>query len=143
MTKDRPCNHRRRVLLLGGLALAATPARAEETPEAFMARAFALRDQALSAGDQGYGAVVVQDGALVGLGPSRVVTASDPTAHAEMEAIRDGAKRLGTRGLSGAVMYSSSRPCPMCEAAAYWAGIGRLVYGRALTEGGQPRLSRC
>ena len=142
MTHDPICDPRRRALLLGGLALAATPARAE-TPEAFMARAFALRDEALAAGDQGYGAIVVLDGALVGEGPSRVVTASDPTAHAEMEAIRHGAGRLGTGGLAGAIMYSSSRPCPMCEAAAYWAGIGKLVYGRALSDGGAPRLRRC
>src|SRR5262245_11022004 len=61
----------------------------EPTKPAFMARAFALRDAAARAGDQPYGAVVVKNGRIVGEAPSRVVTAADPTAHAEMEAIRD------------------------------------------------------
>ena len=59
---------------------------------------------------------------IVGEAPSRVVTASDPTAHAEMEAIRDAARRLRSRDLSGCVLVSTSRPCRMCEAAAGWAG---------------------
>jgi tRNA(Arg) A34 adenosine deaminase TadA len=107
---------------------------------AFMARAFALRDQASAAGDQAYGAVVVRDGRIVGEGQSRVVTATDPTAHAEVEAIRDAARRLGTRNLSGCVLYASSRPCPMCQAAAYWAGIGRTYVGSENSDGGAPRL---
>ena len=64
----------------------------------------------------------------------------DPTAHAEMEAIRDAARRSASRDLGGAVLYSSSPPCPMCEAAAYWAGIGRLVHGSTARDGGRPRL---
>jgi tRNA(Arg) A34 adenosine deaminase TadA len=106
----------------------------------FMARAFALRDQASAAGDQPYGAVVVKDGRIVGEGPSRVITMNDPTAHAEMEAIRDAARRLGTRNLAGCVIYASSRPCPMCQAAAYWAGIGQYFSGSDISDGGPPRL---
>ena len=112
-------------------------------PAAFMQRAFALRDAALRAGDQPYGAVVVRDGRIVGEAPSRVVTAGDPTAHAEMEAIRDAARRLGTRDLSGADIYASTHPCPMCEAAAYWAGVARVFHGRDAADAGAPRLSRC
>ena len=128
-----------------GLAGAFGPRMAQaQTPPndaaAFMARAFALRDQASAAGDQPYGAVVVRDGRIVGEGPSRVVTATDPTAHAEMEAIRDAARKLGTRSLSGCVIYASSRPCPMCQAGAYWAGIGQYYYGSNIADGGAPRL---
>jgi tRNA(Arg) A34 adenosine deaminase TadA len=56
-----------------------------------------------------------------------------------MEAIRDAARRLGTRDLSGCELYGTSRACPMCEAAAYWARIARMRYGEAITEGGAPR----
>ena len=107
---------------------------------AFVTRAFEMQRQALQSGDQGYGAIVVRAGLIVGQSPSHVVLHQDPTAHAEMEAIRDAARRLGTRDLSGCTLYSSSPPCPMCEAAAYWARIERLVYGRTAQNGGSPRL---
>jgi tRNA(Arg) A34 adenosine deaminase TadA len=141
--------HRRMLLWRGaailGFAGAFAPRMAQaQTPPnaaaAFMARAFALRDQASAAGDQPYGAVVVRDGRIVGEGPSRVVTATDPTAHAEMEAIRDAARKLGSRNLSGCVIFASSRPCPMCQAGAYWAGIGQYYYGSDIADGGAPRL---
>lgn len=109
-------------------------------PPAFVERAFDMRRLAESSGDQPYGAIVVKDGRIVGQSPSRVILDGDPTAHAEMQAIRDAARRLGSRDLSGCTLYSSSKACPMCEAAAYWAGIDRLVFGRAPTDGGPPRL---
>lgn len=111
------------------------------TAAAFIKRAFDMRDQAASNGDQSYGAIVVSpDRIIVGQAPSRVIEATDPTAHAEMEAIRDAARRLGTRNLAGHVLYSSSRPCPMCEAAAYWANVDRMVHGRDGRDAGAPRL---
>jgi tRNA(Arg) A34 adenosine deaminase TadA len=110
--------------------------------QAFIRRAFEMRRQALENGDQAYGAVVVRDGIIVGQSPSHVVVHQDPTAHAEMEAIRDAARRLGSRDLSDCILYSSSPACPMCEAAAYWADIDRLVYGEDAREGGSPRLCR-
>jgi tRNA(Arg) A34 adenosine deaminase TadA len=110
--------------------------------EAFIGRAFQLRREALDNGDQGYGAVVVRDGRIVGQAASRVVLNRDPTAHAEMEAIRDAARRTGRRELEGCTLYSSSPPCPMCEAAAYWAGIDRLVHGSTARDAGRPRLCR-
>jgi tRNA(Arg) A34 adenosine deaminase TadA len=121
------------------------PIRQPEAPgkEAFMQRAFAHRDAAARAGDQPYGAVVVKHGRIVGEAPSRVVTARDPTAHAEMEALRDAARRLGTRDLAGCEIYASTRPCPMCEAASYWAGIARIHHGADAADAGPPRLSRC
>lgn len=110
--------------------------------DAFIERAFAMRDLALSAGDQGYGALIVDASNLeiVGEAPSRVVTNSDPTGHAEMEAIRDAARRLGARDLSGHAMYSSSRPCPMCEAAAYWAHLDGMYFGQTAADAGAPKL---
>ena len=107
---------------------------------AFIGRAFDMRRLAIDGGDQAYGAVVVRDGRIVGQAPSHVVLRSDPTAHAEMEAIRDAAQRLGSRDLGGCTLYSSSRPCPMCEAAAYWAGIDNMIYGESARDGGSPRL---
>ena len=108
-----------------------------------VARAFEMRRLAETQGDQPYGAVVVKDGRVVAEAPSRVVTRGDPTAHAEMEAIREACRRLGTRRLAGCELYSSSRPCPMCEAAAYWAGIDRMIHGADATDGGAPRLASC
>ncbi len=116
------------------------PALAAEAPlREAMRRAEALRDEAQRAGDQPYGAVVLHGALIVGAAPSRVVTATDPTAHAEMEAIRDAARRLRTPDLSGCVLVSTSRPCRMCEVAASWAGISRMVYGEFLTDAGAPR----
>lgn len=131
----------RRALLAAALAAAVVPpARADRT--AFMRRAFALRSLAIERGDQPYGAVVVRGGVIVGEGVSAVITDNDPTAHAEMQAIRAAAKRLGTRDLAGCELYGSSRACPMCEAAAYWAGVARLYYGEPVTDAGAPRLAR-
>lgn len=112
------------------------------TTDEFIKRAFVMRDLALSAGDQGYGALIVDLSRkrIVGQSPSRVVSSSDPTGHPEMEAIRDATHRLKTRDLSNAVMYSSSKPCPMCEAAAYWANVKTYYYGPSGTDGGAPKL---
>ncbi len=143
---------RRLVLGLLGAGLIATPARASPTgrdsiaqpgapsPQAFITRAFDMRTEAVRTGDQAYGAIVVKDGRIIGQAPSRVIVNTDPTAHAEMEAIRDTARRLGMSDLSGAVLYSSSHPCPMCEAAAYWAGISRMVHGHQASDAGAPSL---
>ncbi len=141
------------VTLLGAQA-ASAPVEGHELPkepivqpvtaseQAFIDRAFEMRTVAVARGDQAYGAVVVQDGVIVGQSWSRVILDQDPTAHAEMAAIRDAARRLGRRELSGMRLYASSRPCPMCEAAAYWAGIDRMIHGRAMRDAGAPRLCR-
>ncbi len=121
-----------------------TPSRSEdEFAEKWMTRAEEMKRNAIVVGDQPYGAVVVKDGRIVGEGPSRVITDHDATAHAEMEAIRDASKRLRTGNLSGCVLYATSKPCRMCETAAYWAGISRFVYGSGLTDGGAPAYSSC
>jgi tRNA(Arg) A34 adenosine deaminase TadA len=131
--------HRRLCLHAAFLGLPWSALAADASLRDAMRRAEALRDDALRAGDQPFGAVVLRGALIVGAAPSRVVTATDPTAHAEMESIRDAARRLRTRDLSGCVLVSTSRPCRMCEAAAGWAGISRMVYGEALTDAGAPR----
>lgn len=115
-----------------------------QNPDAagFMERAYEMRQAAIDLGDQAYGAVIVRDDLIVGQSWSRVVIDGDPTGHAEMAAIRDAARRLGSRDLSGTMMYSTSRPCPMCEAAAYWANIDGMIHGQNLNEAGAPRLCR-
>jgi len=111
--------------------------------ERFMDRARAMRQLAVDTGDQAYGAIIVRDGRIVGQAPSRVVIHGDPTAHAEMEAIRDAARRLKSEDLSGCEIVSTSRPCRMCETAAYWARIERMIFGASITDIGSPRYSRC
>jgi tRNA(Arg) A34 adenosine deaminase TadA len=109
----------------------------------FMARAFEMRRMAVERGDQAFGAVIVRDGQVLGEGVSAVVTTPDPTAHGEMQAIRDAARRLGTPNLVGCELYTTFRPCPMCETAAHWAGIARIYHGEAITDAGPPRYPRC
>jgi tRNA(Arg) A34 adenosine deaminase TadA len=116
------------------------PDRASDT--AFIRRAFEMRRIATDHGDQAYGAAVVRGGRIIGQSWSRVILDQDPTGHAEISAIRDASRRLQDRSLSGAVLYSSSRPCPMCEAAAYWAGIDEMIHGDTATRAGSPRLCR-
>lgn len=110
------------------------------TDIALIERAFKMRQRAIENGDQAYGAVVARDGIIIGQSWSRVIVDQDPTAHAEMSALRDASRRIGNRHLNGSVLYSSSKACPMCEAAAYWAGIERMVFGRNADDSGAPRL---
>ena len=113
---------------------------AEPTRAAFFARARALRDQAVREGDQAYGAVVVRDGVIVGEGRNYVVLHSDPTAHSELLAVRDAARRLGTRDLSNCDVYSTAIPCAMCQGALYWGRIRRVFTEHGSAEGLAPRL---
>ena len=99
-----------------------------------MRRAITLAAQGMRAGDGGpFGAVVVKDGRIVGEGNNRVTSTNDPTAHAEVGAIRAACRTLGTYSLEGCEIYTSCEPCPMCRSAIYWARIGRIYYanGRA------------
>ena len=98
-----------------------------------------MRDRARELGDQTYGAVIVHNDLIIGESWSRVILDGDPTAHAEMSALRDAAKRFGSEALRGAILYSSSHPCSMCQAAAEWVGISTMIYGRGATIGGSPR----
>lgn len=144
---ERDADRRRVVAGIAAGVVAPAGAAAQGADEAathrrFIARAAAARDRAVAAGDQPYGAAIVKDGAVVCETPSRVVTSGDPTAHAEMEAIREAARLLRSRSLAGTTLYSTSVPCPMCMAAAYWAGVSRFVHGDPPVDGGAPRLPR-
>ena len=97
--------------------------------ESFMRRAIELANETMRAGKGGpFGAVVVRDGKIVGEGTNRVTSANDPTAHAEVVAIREACRALEDFNLPGAEIYTSCEPCPMCLAAIYWARIGRIYY---------------
>ncbi len=113
---------------------------AERTRAAYFARARALRDQAVREGDQAYGAVVVRDGVIVGEGRNYVVLHSDPTAHSELLAVRDAARRLGKRDLSDCDVYSTAIPCAMCQGALYWGRIRRVYTEGGSEQGMVPRL---
>lgn len=90
--------------------------------------AIELSRTSIESGGGPFGAVVVREGLVVGRGQNRVVVGADPTAHAEVVAIRDACARLGTHDLRGCVIYSSCEPCPMCLGAIFWARIDRIVY---------------
>ena len=129
--------------VLSEAAVSSAGAVSAEERSRFMARALALRKLAVERGDQPYGAVVVKESRVVGEGISAVLTTPDPTAHGEVQAIRDAARRLGTGRLTGCELYTTFRPCPMCETAAYWAGIARIYHGEAITDAGPPRFQSC
>ena len=113
-----------------------------ERDEAFMRRAIELSARTSLVDNAGgvFGAVLVKDGKILAEGANRVVAENDPTWHGEMEAIRNACRKLGSFKLHGCTLYTSAEPCPMCAAAAYWAGIKRVFYaatvGDALEYGG-------
>ncbi len=95
-------------------------------------RAIALSRAHMQAGAGGpFGAVVAKDGRIIGEGWNRVTSSNDPTAHAEVVAIRDACTTLGAFSLAGATLYTSCEPCPMCLSASYWARLDRIVYANA------------
>ena len=97
--------------------------------EAFMREAIALSIEKMEAGEGGpFGAIVVKDGEVIGRGWNRVTSANDPTAHAEVMAIRDACSKLNTFDLSGCELYASCEPCPMCLSAIYWARLDKLTF---------------
>lgn len=100
------------------------------TKEEFMLIATQEADSNLTTNEGGpFGAVIVKDGQIVGRGHNRVLINHDPTCHAEVEAIRDACKNLGTHDLTGCELYTSCYPCPMCMSATIWANIKKVYYG--------------
>jgi len=98
----------------------------------FMARAIQLSMDNVQSGRGGpFGAVVVKGNAILGEGANQVTSTKDPTAHAEVIAIRDACRKLGTFELAGCEIYSSCEPCPMCLGAIYWARLSRIYYANA------------
>lgn len=97
--------------------------------EHFMREALALAERGRLAGEVPVGAVVVKDGEIIGRGCNCPITASDPTAHAEIQALRQAAERVGNYRLPGCELYVTLEPCPMCAGAIIHARIARVVYG--------------
>ena len=99
--------------------------------ETFMLEALGLAKRAAEAGEVPVGAVVVKDGAVVGRGYNRPVSGNDPTAHAEVMALRDAAERTGNYRLGECALYVTLEPCAMCAGAIMHARVSRVVYGAA------------
>jgi tRNA(adenine34) deaminase len=108
------------------------------TDEGYMREALALADEAARRGEVPVGAVVVKEGAVVGRGFNRPVSAADPTAHAEIVALREAATALGNYRLPGCELYVTLEPCVMCVGAMAHARIARVVYGAA-----DPKTGAC
>ncbi|HWG05854.1 MAG TPA: nucleoside deaminase [Beijerinckiaceae bacterium] len=99
-----------------------------------MRRAIALSCESVESGGGPFAAIVVRDGEIVGEGINRVVPNADPTAHAEIVAIRAACRTLGSHVLDRAAIYTSCEPCPMCLGAIYWARLSRIVYGNSRSD---------
>jgi len=106
--------------------------------ENFMREALVLAAEAAAAGEVPVGAVVVRDGEIVGRGFNRPISSHDPTAHAEIVALRDAAARLGNYRLTGCDLYVTLEPCAMCVGAMVHARIGRVLFGAS-----DPKTGAC
>jgi len=104
--------------------------------ERFLRQAVALAMANMDAGGRPFGALVVKDGQVVATGVNQIGATGDPTAHAELSAIREAARVLGSPRLDGCVVYASGQPCPMCLSAMYLTGVGavRFAYSNAEAE---------
>lgn len=100
----------------------------------FMRLAIRLSLESVERGGGPFGAVVVKNGEVVATGSNCVTQHNDPTAHAEISAIREAARKLNTFDLSGCTIYSSCEPCPMCLGAIYWAHFDKLFYANTKTD---------
>jgi len=108
--------------------------RSAPNPE-FLRRAIALATENVLSGRGGpFGAVIVRDGRIVGEGANTVTATIDPTAHAEVNAIRAAAQSLGTFVLAGCELYTSCEPCPMCLAASHWSRLDAIYYGASAAD---------
>lgn len=99
------------------------------TPEELMLKAITLAEENVNNGGGPFGAVIARDGKIIATGVNRVTANHDPTAHAEISAIRAACKELGTFDLAGCEIYTSCEPCPMCLGAIYWAHLDNMYYG--------------
>lgn len=108
---------------------ASPPSAQSAQDEAHLRRAIALSRQGMERGHGGpFGAVVAKGGEVLGEGNNRVLVDADPTAHAEVVAIRIACASIGDFRLTGATLYASCEPCPMCLASAYWARVDRILF---------------
>jgi len=102
--------------------------------EKFMRKAIALSMENIKKGGGPFGAVIVKDGKIIATGVNRVTANTDPTAHAEVNAIRKASKKLGTFDLVGCDIYTSCEPCPMCFSAIHWARIPKIFYSTTIEQ---------
>jgi len=102
--------------------------------EDFMREAIKLSIDNIDEGGGPFGAIIVKDGEIVAKAANRVTVNNDPTAHAEINAIREAAQKLGTFDLSGCRIYSSCEPCPMCLGAIYWARLDKIYFANTKTD---------
>ena len=103
----------------------------------FIREAIAIAVKSVSEGGGPFGCVVVRDGEVIGRGANRVTSLCDPTAHAEIVAIRDACSRLGSFQLDGCTLYCSCEPCPMCLGAIYWARPSAVYFAATRHEAAQ------
>ena len=96
-----------------------------------MRKAIALSIENIKNSGGPFGAVIVKDGKIIASGVNRVTANTDPTAHAEVNAIRKASKKLKTFDLAGCEIYTSCEPCPMCLGAVYWAHLDKMYYGNS------------
>lgn len=101
----------------------------QDQDQTYMQQALLLAQQAASHGEVPVGAIVVKDGQVIGRGSNAPIGLSDPTAHAEIQAMRQAAQHLGNYRLVGCTLYVTLEPCAMCSGAIQHARIGRLVFG--------------
>lgn len=109
--------------------------------ERFLQQAIELARANIEQGGRPFGAVVVRGGEVLATGVNEILATQDPTAHAEMSALRAASRRLGSPDLSGCSVYASGHPCPMCMAAMRLAGVGRVAYAYSNEEGAPFGLS--
>ena len=100
----------------------------------FMLKTIEKAAKGVRNGQTPFGACIVKNGKIIALEHNRVWEKGDPTAHAEVTAIRKACKKLGTINLKGCTIYSTTEPCPMCFSACHWAGIDRVVYGTRIED---------
>ena len=100
----------------------------------FMQRAIDLSVENVQNGGGPFGAVIVKDGKIISEGTNRVTANNDPTAHAEVSAIRNAAQKLNKFDLSGCEIYTSCEPCPMCLSAIYWAHLDKIYFGNTKSD---------
>ncbi|MGE7467928.1 nucleoside deaminase [Bosea sp. NPDC003192] len=107
----------------------------------FLCEAIALAHANLENGGRPFGAVIVRDGEVIARGVNEILSTNDPTAHAELVAIRAASQVLGSPNLAGCAVYASGHPCPMCMAAMRLAGVGEVYYAYSNDDGAPYGLS--
>lgn len=113
----------------------------DERERSFLRKAIELAQANVENGGRPFGAVVVKDGEIIATGVNEILSTNDPTAHAELTAIRAASQKLGSASLEGCAVYASGHPCPMCMAAMRLAGIAKVAYAYSNEDGAPFGLS--